>query len=95
MSYDNIKPLVEAMGELDDQIKRMTKKRDELKVEVAKAIADKGTIQFGEYQVTSVTMPGNKTLDKKALEQSGINLDHFMKVGKPYVRTTIKKVVMA
>ena len=92
MSLDNLKPIALAIAELDADIKQLTKKKKELEEDLRPSIVDKGDIVFGDYQFSCVTSPGRKTLDKKMLEESGVNLEPFMKVGKPFTTLKIKKV---
>jgi len=95
MSFDNLKPIAQAIAELDVDIKLLTAKKKALEEEFRPAIVDQGDIVFGDYQFSCVTSPGRKTLDKKALEESGVNLEPFMKTGRPFNTLKIKKVSVA
>jgi len=94
MSLENLKPIAEAIGAIDTEIKALTKKKKELEAEIRPTLADRGPTTFGEYQFEVKTVPGRKTLDKTLLEEAGISIDRFMKVGKPYTTMSIKKVVV-
>lgn len=91
-SLENLKPLILGIAEIDQKIKDLQAKKKELEEEVRPALADRGPVQVDEYQVSVKTVPGRKTLDRKAVEAAFGDLSAFERVGKPYTTMTIKKV---
>ena len=94
-NLDNWKGVAQQLGELDEEIKRLTKLKKDVEGGFRELIADKGDIVFGDYSFNCKGSAGRKTLDKKKLEESGVDLEPFMKTGRPYNVMTIKKVVVA
>lgn len=94
MSFDNYKPIVQSLGEIDEQIKLLQAKKKELEAEVREAFADRGAVVLGDYQIEVKVQAGRKTFDKAAAMQAGLPIDDFMKVGKPFTTMSIKKVAV-
>ena len=76
--------LVAKKKELEAAIKAMDP-------EVRPLLEDKGNVLVdGKYTAELKVMGGRRSLDKKAVEAAGINLEPFYKVGAPFTTLTVK-----
>lgn len=89
---DVIKALVMDRHDADVEIKALTtdKKRaeEQLKVELRRLGLNK--IRGEGWDIGYTKVAGRSSLDKDALTEAGINLDHFMRKGRDSERLTIK-----
>lgn len=92
MSLENLKPLAIELGDVIEEIRSLTERKKELELQLRPALAAKGNMQFGSYTFNVTTSPGRKTLDKKLLEEAGIDLEPFYKIGAPYSTMKCTKV---
>lgn len=94
-SNDNLKSAAETYGELLMEKKRLEAELKKLEPTLKEALADKGTVNIGNYSFTAKTSAGRKTLDKKllgeALTQHGLELTAFEKQGAPFVTMTVEE----
>lgn len=92
MYSNNYEAVAIALAEVDEQLKMLEKKKRELRDQLDPIIGEKGATVIGSYLFDYKQMAGRKTLDTKAIEDAGIDLSAFYKVGKPFVTLTIKRV---
>jgi hypothetical protein len=88
---DNMRALLVDLCEVDDAIKELTKRREELKRNLGE-MNRMGTMSIGTHEVSITKHAGNRTLSKDLLKEAGIDPDNYMKQGKPYVRMVVKKL---
>lgn len=91
-SLDNLKPQIEELLELREDVKQMQAEIKELEKVVKPATVGKGKIQVGKFVFECREQAGRRTVDKDALneflKQHGKSYDDFTKVGSPtYVMT--------
>lgn len=63
--------------------------------ELKQGLADRGvsSVVLDSHTITLSDVKGRESFDRKAAEAAGLNLDPFVKVGKPSERLTVKRVV--
>lgn len=97
MTSHNETALLDAYGEVTEQIKQLEKKKAELRKELGQFfenLSGTGVINGREYSIKYSMSAGRKTLDKAALvEDTGIDLSAYEKVGKPFITLTASKIV--
>ncbi len=88
MTTDNEQALLNALGEVEEQIKALTKKKEELRSALGPIFEQRegtGALVTDQFVFKYRMNAGRKSLDKKAVEEAGIDLDPFYKVGKPFM----------
>ena len=92
MSLNNIKPIAIELGEIIVQIKSLEVKKKELELQIRPVLDSVGTVQFDNHQFTVTSHAGRKTIDKEAMKADGLDVEAYMKTGKPYTKLIYKNV---
>ncbi len=91
----NLQTIAEGIAALDEEIKRLKKKKEELEEEFRPAVAGRGPVVFGNWIFECKLSEGRKTLDKQKMMDDGIDVAQYERTGKPFTTMTIKKVEQA
>lgn len=92
---DNEAALLDALGEVSDQIKLLEKKKAELRSALGTVFENlhgSGTVVGKQYAVKYTMNAGRKTFDKAAAADDGVDIERYMKVGKPFVTLTTSRI---
>jgi len=89
---DNIAPYLEEYGDLRDTKAAAELRMKEIDKIIRPTLEGKGAVVEGGYMFELKVSAGRKTLDKAALADAGIDVDAFMKVGKPFTSLFVKKL---
>lgn len=98
--HDNLKAAIDEYGSLDEQIKALTKRKEDLRKTLMDAtlggMADPASVgQFSLesdlFTFTIKASPGSLRLSKEALEEDGIDTSKYMARGKPYMTISTKR----
>ena len=92
MSLDNIKPLLVEYGQLRMERDTLNARMKELEGAIRPVLVDHGEVVADGFAFTCTMTAGRKTLDKKALEAAGIDLEPFYKQGAPFTTLKVKTV---
>lgn len=92
-SKSNLKGIAEDYAALVEKIKELSEHKEVLRKELAKALANEGPTQLGDYIFEVYLTPGRKTLDKDLLAAEFGDLEPFYKIGKPFATVKYKKAV--
>lgn len=92
MSLDNVKPLLAEYAHINAQKKELEARLKELDQQVRPVLADIGEVVVAGFSFTCMSMPGRKTLDQKAMEADGIDLEKYRKQGAPFTQLKVKAV---
>lgn len=84
--------MMDRLAEIKGVIKRLEGEAKELEEVIRPALVGRGELVYNGYSFNCKEVAGRKTLDKEAVEAAGIDLEPFMKVGRPYTTLTIKSV---
>ena len=91
MSLDNIMPHLTEYAEIKTKIKEMSERLKELDPTIRPMLVDRGVVEAGEHTFEVTMMKGRKTLDRKAMEMAGIDLEPYEKVGAPFTKLVVKE----
>jgi len=91
MNMDNIMPHLVEYAEIKTSMKDMTARLKELDPVIRPMLVDKGVIEAGDHTFEVTMMKGRKTLDRKAMEMAGIDLEPYEKVGAPFTKLVVKE----
>ena len=91
-SLDNIKSYMGEYADLRKQKKALEARMKELDPLIRPALADKQSVTYAGNVFKLTTVAGRKTLDKKAVEEAGIDLEPYYKTGAPYTTLKIEEV---
>jgi len=92
---DNEAALLDALGEVTDQIKLLELKKKELRNALNsyfERLSGSGTVMGKEYAIKYTMNPGRKTLDKVALAEAGVDVEDYMKQGKPFLTLSCSRI---
>ena len=92
---DNEAALLDALGEVTDQIKALERKKKELRAALGtyfEKLEGTGTVMGNHYAIKYTMSAGRKTLDKAAMLEDGIDVEPYMKVGKPFLTLSVSKL---
>ncbi len=92
MSLENLKPILTEYAELHVTKKTIEARLKELGEQVRPTLMGQGAVVVGDYQFDCTQQAGRKTLDKKAMEADGIDLEPYYKVGAPFTKLNIKEI---
>lgn len=76
-AYDGLKQYGEQKSDVDGELRRLV-------------VHHNGYVEVGGRGIMSRTQAGRETIDRKALEADGIDVDKYMKQGAPFVVLTVK-----
>lgn len=88
----NFKPLMLEYGELKETEKNAKKRMKELDAQLRPVLADEGEVMAGPYLFNCKLMAGRTSLDQKAMEADGIDLEPYRKYGAPFTQLSVKKI---
>ena len=74
------------------KMKEMTARLKDLDPVIRPMLVDRGVVEAGEHTFEVTMMKGRKTLDRKAMEMAGIDLEPYEKVGAPFTKLIVKEV---
>ncbi len=92
---NNEDALLEALGEVTEQRKALEVKEKELRSALGTFFSARegtGMVTSENFAFNYSMSAGRKTLDKKAMEEDGIDLDPYYKVGKPFMTLKISRL---
>ena len=91
MSSSNLENAIIAYAELTDQIKALEAEKKQL-AEILKKELPEGATVAGDWTLAKTVNPSRKTFDKEAASAAGVPIDDYVKVGKPFITLTAKRL---
>lgn len=91
-SLDNIKSYMDEYGKLSTTKKMVEARMKELDELIRPTIVGKGATVVGNFMFECTMVKGRETLDKKAVEEAGIDLSPYYKTGAPFTMLKVKEV---
>ena len=92
---DNEEALLEALGEITEQRKALEAKEKELRSALStlfEGMNGAGALATRNFSINFSMNAGRRTLDKKSLEEDGIDLEPYYKVGKPFMTLKVARI---
>jgi predicted phage-related endonuclease len=91
-TLNNLHGMMDEYASIKEQIAELEARKKELDADLRPALEGRGEVYYNGYTFKCVMVPGRQTLDKKAVEEAGIDLTPFQKQGAPFTQMTVKKV---